>query len=40
MITNSLKDLPKESVSPNPEINKKVMLRYFGLRVEKSASLF
>ena len=28
MITNSLKDLPEESVSHNPEIKKKVMLRF------------
>jgi mannose-6-phosphate isomerase-like protein (cupin superfamily) len=28
MITTSLKDLPQESVSHNPEIKKKVMLRF------------
>ncbi len=28
MITTSLKDLPEESVSHNPEIKKKVMLRF------------
>lgn len=28
MITNSLNDLPEESVSHNPEIKKTVMLRF------------